>query len=335
MSVDLSTTYLGLKLKNPLVVGACPLGGKLDNLKSFEQAGAAAAVLPSLFEEQICHDEVETAKVYEFGADSFAEALTYFPEQEDYGLGPDEYLRHISACKRALSIPVIPSLNGSSRGGWMSYARQMQDAGADALELNIYFVAADPDESGAQVEARYVDMVAAVKDSVSIPLAVKVGPYFSSMAHMARRLVEAGADGLILFNRFLQPDIDLENLEVTPKLVLSEPHELLLPLRWVAILYGRLNASLAITSGIHSGRALVKAVLAGANVGKIASLLYKEGAKGVARLLVELREWMEENEYTSVTQMRGSMSQQNCPDPRAFERGNYMKALTSFTGNFI
>jgi len=335
MSVDLSTTYLGLKLKNPLLVGACPLTGKLDALKAMEQAGAAGVVLPSLFEEQIRHEEVEIAKVHDFGSDSFAEALTYFPEQNDYRLGPGEYLENIAAAKKALGIPVIASLNGISRGGWVRYAKLMQDAGADALELNIYFVAADMAMSGEEVETLYADLVASVKQSVNIPLAVKIGPYFSSMANMAKRLADAGADGLVLFNRFLQPDIDLENLEITPKLVLSNPHELLVPLRWIAILHGRLQASLAVTSGIHSGRGLIKALLAGADAGMVSSMLYAEGTKGIAKVVTELRDWMVENEYASVEQLKGSMSQENCPDPAAFERGNYMKALTSFTGEAI
>jgi dihydroorotate dehydrogenase (fumarate) len=335
MSVDLRTNYLGLKLANPLVIAACPLNQSLDTLKRLEAAGAAAAVLPSLFEEQIIHDEVEMAKVHEFGAESFAEALTYFPEQDDYRIGPENYLRHVEAAKRAVKIPIIGSLNGTSQGGWTRYAKLMQDAGADALELNIYFIAADLGMSGNEVESLYVDLVAAVKDSVSIPLAVKIGPYFSSMGHMAKRLVDAGADGLVLFNRFLQPDIDLENLEITPRLVLSTAFELLLPLRWIAILHGRLKTSLALTSGIHSAEGLAKAILAGADVGMIASMLYRDGVGKVAKLLESLQAWMAEKEYASVEQMKGSMSQENCPEPAAFERGNYMKALTSYTGRAV
>ena len=251
MSVDLSTRYLGLKLKNPLVVAACPLTEKIDVLRRLEAAGAAAVVLPSLFEEQITHDEAEVAKVQEFGADSFAEALTYFPEQDDYHVGPERYLER-SRGQAALKIPVIGSLNGVSRGGWVRYAKLMQDEGVDALELNIYFIAADVDMSSEDVESQYAELVSGVKQSISIPLAVKVGPYFSSMGHMAKRLVEAGADGLVLFNRFLQPDIDLESMEISPRLVLSTKYEALLPLRWIAILHGRVQASLALTSGIHT-----------------------------------------------------------------------------------
>jgi dihydroorotate dehydrogenase (fumarate) len=334
MKADLSTTYLGLKLKNPLVIAACPLTEKIDILKRLEEAGAAAAVLPSLFEEQIRHDEVAFAKAQDYGTDSFAEALTYFPEQDDYHLGTENYLSHIEAAKKAVKMPIIGSLNGTSLGGWTRYAKLMQDAGADALELNIYFIAADLNMSGSDVESLYLDLLAAVKQTVSIPVAVKVGPYFSSMGHMAKRLVEAGANGLVLFNRFLQPDICLEDLEVVPRLVLSTPSELLLPLRWMAILHGRLSASLACSSGIHSADGLTKALLAGADVGMIASTLYEEGIEQVKDILGGLQVWMEEKEYRSVEQLRGSMSQENCPDPTQFERGNYMKALTSFSSDF-
>ena len=332
MSVDLTTTYLGMKLKNPLVIAACPLTEKIDQLRHMEQAGAAAAVLPSLFEEQIRHEEVEVTKLHDVGSDSFAEALTYFPEQEDYHIGPDSYLRRLEEAKKAVKIPIIGSLNGISRGGWTRYAKLMQDAGANALELNVYFIAADLDMTSDDVENLYVDLVSAVKSSVSIPLAVKIGPYFSSMGHMAKRLVEAGADGLVLFNRFLQPDIDLNTLEITPRLVLSGQHDLLLPLRWIALLHGRIKASLALSSGIHSSAGLIKALLAGADVGTVASTLYAEGPKNLGSILSGLSTWMEENDYESVEQLKGSLSQENCPDPAAFERGNYMKALTSFTG---
>jgi len=335
MGVDLSTTYLGLKLKNPLMVAACPLTHRVDWLRQLEENGAAAAVLPSLFEEQIEHDSSEMAKVREFGTESFAEALTYFPEEADYQTGPEKYLGFITEAKRAVSIPIIASLNGTSKGGWVRYAKMAQDAGADALELNIYFVAANLNMSSAEVESQYVDLVAAVKKSVSIPLAVKVGPYFSSVGNMAKRLAEAGADGLVLFNRFLQPDIDLETLETSPKLVLSSAHELLLPLRWIAILHGRIKASLAVTGGIHDADGLVKAILAGADAGMIASVLYQDGFDAIGNILAGAKEWMEEREYDSVEQMKGSMSQENCPHPAAFERGNYMKALTSYVGRPI
>ena len=335
MSVDLSTTYLGLKLKNPLMISACPLTAEIEQLKRLEQVGASAAVLPSLFEEQIEHDLEEMSKVHEFGAESFAEALTYFPEADDYRSEPDEYLETIAAAKKAVQMPIIASLNGASKGGWLRYAKMMQDAGADALELNIYFVAADLDMTSADVEARYLDLVAAVKESISIPLAVKVGPYFSAMGNMGSRLSEAGADGLVLFNRFFQPDIDLEKLEAQPKLHLSTESELLVPVRWIANLHGRINASLAATGGIHDASGLLKTLLAGADVGMIASVLYKKGIDQVGAILAGMQKWMEQKEYDSVEQLKGSMSRENCPDPSAFQRGNYMKTLTSYVGKAI
>jgi dihydroorotate dehydrogenase (fumarate) len=335
MSVDLTTKYLGMTLKNPLVIASSPMSQRIESLVKLEEKGAAAAVLPSLFEEQILHDEIEMTRVHEKGTESFAESLSYFPEQDDYGVGPESYLETIRKAKQAVAIPIIASLNGTSKGGWVRYAKMMQDAGADALELNIYFVAADLGMSGRDVESRYLELVAAVKDSVSIPLAVKVGPYFSAMANMAKRLVEAGADGLVLFNRFLQPDIDLETLETRPRLVLSTPFEMLLPLRGIAILHGRIAASLALTGGLHDSEDMIKALLAGADVGMVLSTLYEEGADQIARILDGLRSWMAEKEYESVEQLKGSMSQENCAEHAAFERGNYMKALTSFTGKFI
>jgi dihydroorotate dehydrogenase (fumarate) len=335
VTVDLSTKYLGLKLKNPLVIAACPLTQSLDHLRRLEDAGAAAVVLSSLFEEQIDREEVEFTRAQEFGTDSFAEALTYFPKQEEFRFGPENYLDMIGKAKKAVGIPIMGSLNGVSRGGWIRYAKLIQAAGADALELNVYFIAADTEMTGPEVESQYLDLVSEVKRSVSIPLAVKVGPYFSSPGSMAKRLVEAGADGLVIFNRFLQPDIDLEDLVTIPRLVLSTPYELLLPLRWVAILHGRLNASLAVTSGIHDAQGMLKALLAGADVGMIASVLYRQGIGQVGRILLAMSEWMEEKEYESVEQLKGSMSQENCPDPAAFARGNYMKTLASFTGQPI
>jgi dihydroorotate dehydrogenase (fumarate) len=335
MSVDLSTQYLGLKLKNPLVIAACPLSGPLDSLRRLEDAGAAAAVFPSLFEEQIEHEKGELTRVHEFGSDSFAEALTYFPEAEEYRFETETYLKSIAAAKKALSIPIIGSLNGVSDGGWIRYAKLIEQAGADALELNVYFIPADVDMPGDEVEARYLDLVTSVKKSISIPLAVKIGPYFSSPANMAKRIVEAGADGLVLFNRFLQPQIDLEELTVRPRLVLSTPFELLLPLRWVAVLHGRVNASLAVTSGIHEAGEMLQALLAGADVGMIASVLYTKGIGQIGEILRGMKEWMDDKEYESVEQLKGSMSLENCPDPSAFARGNYMKTLTSFTGQPI
>ncbi len=335
MTVDLSTNYLGLRLRSPLVVSACPLTQKLDVLKWLEEAGAAAAVMPSLFEEQIEHEDIQMSEVQDSGTERFAESLTYFPELADYRTGPESYLDKITQAKKAVSIPIIGSLNGTSEGGWLRYAKQVEDAGADALELNIYYVATDVQMSSQDVESRYLDLVAAVKQSVSIPLAVKIGPYFSALANMARRLTEAGADGLVMFNRFIQPDIDLEELEMSSQLELSSPDELLVPLRWTAILRGQITASLAVTSGIHNGDGLLKALLAGADVGMVASSLYLNGPDHVATILHGLRDWMQRKEYASVEQLKGSMSRENCPDPAAFQRGNYMKALTSFTGPAI
>jgi dihydroorotate dehydrogenase (fumarate) len=332
MSVDLSTEYLGLKLKNPVVISACPLCEPLDSLRRLEDAGAAAAVFPSLFEEQIEHDQAQLARIHDFGTDSYAEALTYFPEADEYRFETDNYLESIAAAKKAISVPIIGSLNGVSDGGWIRYAKLIEEAGADALELNIYFIPADVEMPGDAVEARYLELVSAVKESISIPLAVKIGPYFSSPANMAKRLVEAGADGLVLFNRFLQPGIDIENLTVSPKLVFSTPFELLLPLRWVARLHGRIQASLAVTSGIHDADGMLQALLAGADVGMIASVLYMKGFGQIGAILRGVSDWMEEKEYDSVAQLKGSMSLENCPDPSAFARGNYMKTLTSFTG---
>lgn len=334
MNVDLTTRYLGLTLANPLVVSACPLTGDVDSIHRLEDAGAAAVVLPSLFEEQIEGEEMEQQRLHDFGAESFGEALSYFPDvldMHDYNTGPDGYLQHLERAKRETSIPIIASLNGTSRGGWTRYAKMLQEAGADALELNIYYLPADPDMTSQQVESQYLELVTSVRETVSIPLAVKIGPYFSAMANMARRLAEAGADGLVLFNRFLQPDIDPEHLTVEPDLQLSTSSELRLPLRWVAILKGRVDASLAITSGIHTAEDVIKALLAGADVCMMASTLLQRGPDHLAAVRRHVSTWLEEHEYASVAQMQGSMSQQNCPDPAAFERANYMKALTSFT----
>jgi dihydroorotate dehydrogenase (fumarate) len=335
MNVDLRTRYLGLELKNPLVVSACPMTAKVETLCRLEEAGAAAAVMPSLFEEQIVHDQMEFFEYYEDPANSFREALTYFPELETYDPGPDSYLRGIEAAKAAATIPVIGSLNGTSKGGWIRYARMIQEAGADALELNIYLVATDPEQTATDVEARYLELVQAVRDSVSIPMAVKIGPFFSSLPNLARRLEVAGADGLVLFNRFLQPDIDLETLTVRPNLVLSTSDELRLPLRWIAILRGQLGLSLAASSGVHTPQDVLKLLLAGADVTMTASALYQHGPEHIRRLLDGVQTWLVEKEYTSVAQMKGSVSQVNCRDPEGFERGNYVKTLTNFIGSAI
>ena len=334
MSVDLRTTYLGLELANPLVPSASTLSSRIDTLKRLQDAGAAAVVMQSLFEEQIEHEEIQIHRLLEAHTESFAESLTHFPELEEYNTGPDEYLRHLEACKRELAIPVIGSLNGASEGGWVRYAKLIQDAGADALELNVYLIAADPYESGEQVERRYLDLVTAVRQSVSIPLAVKVGPFFSSTANMCRRIAETGADGLVLFNRFLQPDIDLETLSVDPTLHLSTSEELRLPLRWIAIVFGRVPCSLAATTGVHTAEDAVKLILAGADVTMMASALFREGPEHLGVVLDGLRTWLEEHGYTSVAQARGSVSQANVADPVAYARANYMQMLVDFTSPY-
>jgi dihydroorotate dehydrogenase (fumarate) len=330
MTVDLSTRYLGLELNSPLVASPSPLGHDLEMLRRLEDAGAAAVVLPSLFEEQIEHEAFEVHQVLEAGTESFGEALSYFPELDDYNTGPGPYLDHLSQAKELLTIPVIGSLNGSSPGGWVRYARQMQDAGADAIELNVYFVAADPSVSSAQVEERYLELVRAVREVVTIPVAVKVGPYFSSLANMACRLAEAGADGLVLFNRFVQPDIDLETLSVVPEVHLSTSAELLLPLRWIAILHGRVSASLAATTGVHRAEDVLKLLLAGADVTMTTSAVLRDGPERLRELVIGLRALLEKGEYESVEQLKGSMSQASCPDPEEFERSQYMRALVSY-----
>lgn len=331
MSVDLTTKYLGLELKNPLAVASCSLTESAESIRLLEEAGAAAVVLPSLFEEQIEFEEVELSNVQDRGTESFAEALSYFPEPQEYRTGCDRYLELIGQAKQSVSIPVIASLNGVSRGGWVRYAQLIQEAGADALELNVYLIAADLAVSGQQIESQYLELVSAVRESISIPLSVKIGPYFSSPAHMASQLSEAGADGLVLFNRFFQPDIDLDNVSIAPKLVLSSRHELLLALRWIAILKGRVKASLALTGGVHGAKGLLKGLLVGADVAMVASVLYRKGPEEIGKILADLRRWMEDRGYDSVEQLKGSMSQENCDDPAAFERGNYMKALIALS----
>jgi dihydroorotate dehydrogenase (fumarate) len=331
---DLRTRYLGLDLANPIVPSASPLGQRIDTLRRLQDAGAAAVVLPSLFEEQIEHEEMQIHGALEAGADSFAEAPTYLPTFEDYNTGSDAYLRHLEASKKELEIPVIASLNGISLGGWTKHARRLQDAGADALELNVYFIAADPEESGEAVERRYLDLVGAVRAEVTIPLAVKMGPFFSSIGHMAHRLVDAGADGLVIFNRFMQPDIDLDSLRVDPTLTLSSSDELRLPLRWIAILHGRIKASLAATTGVHTSADALKMLLSGADVVMMASALLHEGPEHVAVVLRELEAWMDEREYTSVEQLKGSMSQANIANPVAFARANYAQLVTSFVSPY-
>ncbi len=330
-TIDLSTTYLGLKLTNPLVASASPLCEDLGNIRRMEDAGAAAVVLQSLFEEQL---EIESDDLDRFlieSSERSAESVTHFPELTGWVRGPEEYVEHVRACKKAVRIPVIASLNGTTKGGWLGYARQIQQAGADALELNIYSIPVDPDLTGEQVERQYVEIVQAIKAEVQIPVAVKLGPYFSSMANMGRKLDAAGANALVLFNRFYQPDYDLESLEVVPNLILSSPHELLLRLHWIAVLYGQVRADLALTGGIHTATDVVKAMMAGAKVAMMTSALLKRGINYIDTMATELLVWMGEHEYDSIKQMQGSMSRNAVPQPAAFERVNYMKVLSSYS----
>ena len=328
--MDLTTNYLGLKLRSPLVVSASPLSENVDSIKRMEGAGASAVVLYSLFEEQLRHDRLELHERLESGTESFAEALTYFPEPEDFRLGPEEYLKHIAAAKKATHIPIIASLNGSSVGGWTEYARQIEGAGADALELNIYHIPTDLNLPGGAVEETYLDILRAVKSEVTIPVAVKLSPFFSNFANMARRLDDAGANGLVLFNRFYQPDIEMESLEVKPNILLSTPMAMRLPLRWIALLHGRLNASLAATSGIHRASDALKMLMAGADVTMLCSTVIRHGIPQIAMIEREMVGWLEEHEYESVSQLKGSLSQKNCAEPAAFERAQYMRAITGF-----
>jgi dihydroorotate dehydrogenase (fumarate) len=326
--MDLTTTYLGLKLRTPLVPSASPLSEEVDSIKRLEDAGAAAIVLYSLFEEQLRQDRAELHQHMEAGTFSFAEALTYFPEPDQFHLGPDEYLKHISKAKAAVDMPVIASLNGSSVGGWTSYAKAIQQAGADALELNIYYIPTHLDVTSAQIEQTYLDILKAVKSEITIPVAVKLSPFFTNFANMAKRLDEAGANGLVLFNRFYQPDIELESLEVVPNILLSTPMAMRLPLRWVAILYDKLSCSLAATSGIHRGTDALKMLMAGADVTMLCSVLIRHGVKQIGVIERDLVAWMEEHEYESVEQLKGSLSQKNCPNPSEFERAQYMRAIS-------
>jgi dihydroorotate dehydrogenase (fumarate) len=328
--MNLNTTYMGLQLKNPIVPSASPLTHTLDGIRKLEDAGAGAVVLFSLFEEQIDHESRALDHYLTQGTESFAEALSYFPEPETFNVGPDGYLELIRQAKQAVGIPVIANINGVSKGGWTRYAKLMEEAGADAVELNVYYIPTDPSVSGAQIEKMYLEVVEDVRNNVKIPVAVKVGPYFSSMANMAGSFAKAGANALVLFNRFYQPDFDLVNLEVQPSLVLSTPVDMRLPLHWAAILYGRVPVDIAITSGVHSHLDVIKAVMAGASVTQMASELLVNGVGRVTQILSELSRWMTEYEYESIQQMRGSMSRQHVAEPAAFERANYMKELYSF-----
>ncbi len=330
--MNLTTKYLGMELPNPIVPSSSPLTRSVDSLLELEAAGAAAVVLPSLFEEQIEHDSMAVHSALDYGSEISPESIGgYFPEMDDYNTGATDYLNHLRAAKEALSIPVIASLNGDSAGGWTLYARIIEDAGADALELNIYLIAADMNRTGPEVADDYLRLVERVREAVTIPLAVKVGPYFTSMASMARRLVGAGADGLVLFNRFYQPDIDLDTLTVGPNLVLSTSEELRLVLRWMAILHGRLNASLAATTGVHTSDDVLKLVLAGADITMMASALLKNGPGHITTVLDGVTRWLEDGNYLSLDQARGSLSQSSSPNPAAFERSNYMHALTEYS----
>lgn len=330
-SIDLTTNYLGLELKNPFIASASPLTGSLESLLHLERSGAAAVVLPSLFEEQIEHEREEFERLSAFQADSTAESLTYFPELERYNTGPEDYLQLIRDAKESLCIPVIASLNGFSSGGWRYFAELMEQAGADALELNIYLVPTDNSVSSSDVERHYRDLVVSVREQLRIPLAVKLGSHFSSPATFGSDLVESGASGLVLFNRFLSPDIDLDSLEFVPALHLSTPEELRLALRWIAILRDRVEASLAATGGVHSGLDVAKALLVGADAVMVASTLLKHGIDHLQVMRADLIQWMEENGYHSVDQLKGSMSMNNCSNPEGLKRANYMKALTSYT----
>lgn len=328
--MDLTTNYMGLKLKNPIVPSASPLSENVDTVRQLEDAGASAIVMYSLFEEQINHE----AKALDFylteTTDNSPEAISYFPMAHEYKLGPEEYLSHITKLKSAVDIPVIASLNGVSVGGWIKYARNIEEAGADALELNVYYIPTDPSLPGSQVEQIYLNNLRAVKENIRIPVAVKLNPYFSSMANMAKKLDEAGADALVMFNRFYQPDFDLENLEVVPNLTLSSRWELRLPLRWIAILAGRIKASMAATSGVHDSEDVAKVILAGGDVAMVCSELLRHGNTRITEMLSGLTKWMEEKGYNSLSEMKGSMSQKAVAEPAAFERANYMKTLQSF-----
>lgn len=328
--MDLTTTYLGLTLKTPLVASASPLSQEIATIKHLEDVGASAIVLYSLFEEQLRRDEQALHHHLSVGTDSFAEANSFFPDHMEYRVGPDGYLEHIRKAKEAVDVPIIASLNASSIGGWTKFARQIEEAGADALELNVYNIPTDADMSSAEVEQTYIDILQSVKATVQIPVAMKLSPFFSNMAYMAKRLDQAGANGLVLFNRFYQPDINLETLEVEPHVLLSTPQAMRLPLRWIAILYGKIAADMAATSGIHTADDVIKMLMVGANVTMVASAMLKNGVGYLSLLEESLREWLLRHEYESVQQMRGSMSQLRCPDPSAYERAHYMRALTSY-----
>jgi len=333
--MDLRTTYMGIELKNPLVASASPLSEDIDNIKRMEDAGVAAAVMFSLFEEQIRHEEEAVEHLTSFGANSFPEALSYFPDVEEFHIGAEQYLELIRRAREAVDIPIIASLNGLTNEGWIDYAERMEEAGASAIELNVYYIAADLETTAQEVEDRYVEIVKHVKQAVAVPVALKLSPFFSAFGNMARRLDEAGVDGLVLFNRFYQPDFDIERLEVSLSLELSETSEIRLPLTWIAMLYGRLRASLAATRGVHGAAEIIKYVMAGADAVMTTSALLKHGIGHVSQLLGDLEEWMENREYASIAQMKGSMSEKNVTDPTAFQRGNYVRILEQYKSAYM
>jgi dihydroorotate dehydrogenase (fumarate) len=325
--MNLKTTYLGLKLRTPLVVSASPLSESLDNIKLMEDAGAAAVVLFSLFEEQIRYERYESHWHTTQGTESYPEALNYFPESQAPWIGPEEYLKHIAAAKKSVMLPIIGSLNGTTLSGWTEFAKQIQEAGADALELNLYSVPTDTKLSGAAIEHEYIEIVRAVRRQITIPLAVKLSPFFTNFANMAKRLAETGANGLVLFNRFYQPDIELESLDVAPNLFYSTPMAMRLPLRWIAILHDRIGCSLAATSGIHRGTDALKMLMAGADATMLCSALLRHGIAHLRVIEEEMAAWLREHECESVEQLKGSLSHKHCPDPSAFERAQYMRAV--------
>jgi dihydroorotate dehydrogenase (fumarate) len=328
--MDLSTTYMGLNLKNPFVPSASPLSRDIGTIKALEDAGSSAIVMYSLFEEQIAHEQKELDHFLAQGTESFSEALSYFPEQAEYNLGPEEYLEHIRLAKQATDIPIIGSLNGVSTGGWMKYAKGIEEAGADGLELNVYYIPTNAAYSADDIEAIYLNDLKAIKETIKIPVAMKLSPFFSSFSNIAKKLDDAGADALVMFNRFYQPDFDLEKLEVVPTVNLSHSGEGRIPLRWIAILYGQIKASMAATTGIYSGIDALKMLMAGADITMMCSALLEKGVPQLTTALNELTQWMEEHEYESVQQLKGSMSQKSVAEPAAFERANYMKALNSW-----
>jgi dihydroorotate dehydrogenase (fumarate) len=328
--MDLSTTYLGLKLPHPVMPGASPMVDKIDLVKRMEDAGAAAIVMHSLFEEQLMREELATYHHIDVHADSFAEAMTYLPRPDEFNLGPDQYLEQLVRIKQSVELPVIASLNGFTAGGWIRYAKLMQDAGANALELNVYYLATNASETGDEVEERTISILKAVKQAVSIPVSIKLSPFFSSMANMAKRLDEAGADGLVLFNRFYQPDIDVESLEVEPTLKLSDSSELNLRLRWLAVISGHVRASLAVSGGVHNHLDAVKAVMTGAHAVQVVSGILQQGPDVLRRIREGMTQWLEEHEYDSLEQMRGSMNLLRCPDASMFERANYIRILQGY-----